>query len=116
MVLQVMLPTVLRVLRQLQQESQQAANNSVPQRPMLFAVMSGHTGHSGASTAFQCRLFQNLPGQQVVSTSCPYICIDYLAWRSLLMNQAPKHSLSTTLQGPGYMHGTKKCIRLTPSR
>lgn len=63
---QVMVPAALHILQRIQQQKQQTADSSAPQRPMLFANMSAHSRHGGASTAFQCRLFQNLPGQQAL--------------------------------------------------
>jgi len=61
---QVLVPAMLRSLRQLQQQSAAAKGGGeagAAERPMLFATMSGGVRHGGATTAFQCRMFQNRP-------------------------------------------------------
>lgn len=61
---QEMVPSVLHILHRIHQQSQPAASKSASPQPMLFANISGQTRHGGASIGFQCRLFQNLAGQQ----------------------------------------------------
>lgn len=62
------MPAVLRSLRQLQQQPG-SAEAGATKKPMLFATMSGGARHGGATTAFQCRMFQNSPDSTVTDPS-----------------------------------------------
>lgn len=69
---------MLRSLRQLQQQSAAAKGGGeagAAERPMLFATMSGGVRHGGATTAFQCRMFQNRPDSVVCSSLNVWVCL-----------------------------------------